>query len=325
MDYGSLVISLDFELLWGGINIWPVEGYGKTNVANVRMVVDRLTALFEKYNVHATFATVGFLMLKDTNEIRLHMPVEIPTYNNKDLNPYGAILDTAEQNKQLYFASDVVELLKSKPNIEIGTHTFCHYYCWEDGQTKKQFDADIETAKKVAGENGISLESIVFPRNQVSKDYLEVCSNHGILVYRGNARKYFEQITNRWKGLYNKISRLLDAYINFGGNTTIPYSTIDCNERPVNVPASRMMRPYMKKLKILETLRLRRIKREMIHAAKHHELYHLWWHPHNFGANMEQNLAFLEEVLKCYQSCHQQYGMQSFTMKEFYYKLINNN
>ena len=60
----------------------------------------------------------------------------------------------------------------------------------------------------------------------------------------------------------------------------------------------------------------------MEHAAKHQELYHLWWHPHNFGADMEENLAFLEEVLRHYQYCHQQYGMCSMTMNEFY-KEIN--
>ncbi|MBQ6226496.1 MAG: polysaccharide deacetylase family protein [Bacteroidaceae bacterium] len=322
---GSLVISLDFEMLWGGLDSWTVDGYGKSNVAQVRTSISRMVSLFEKYDVHATFATVGFLMLDDADSIRQYQPKVIPSYKNKLLNSYGSVLDIAQEYKSLFFAPDVVGQLNNLNNIEVGTHTFSHYYCWEPGQTTEQFDADIETAQKVAKMNGIILESIVFPRNQVSKDYLEVCANHGILVYRGNARKYFEHTTSYSKNLYNKISRLLDAYINWGGNTTIPYSSIDRYERPVNVPASRMLRPYMKILKILEPLRLRRIKREMIHAAKHHELYHLWWHPHNFGAHMEQNMIFLEEVLKCYQMCHQQYDMRSYTMKEFYYKLIKNS
>jgi hypothetical protein len=116
----------------------------------------------------------------------------------------------------------------------------------------------------------------------------------------------------------------LDAYVNWGGNTSIPYSEIDTNAKPMNVPASRMLRPYMRELRWFEGLRLHRIKTEMKYAAKHHELYHLWWHPHNFGADMNNNLAFLEEVLKCYQKCHEEYGMQSLTMNEFYYKQKNN-
>lgn len=325
LNYGSLVISLDFELLWGGLDCWPVEGYGTTNVANVREAIRRMTALFEKYGVHATFATVGFLMLEDTEAIKAHQPKDVPTYKNDVLNPYGSVLEKAKQHKSLYFAPDVVEQLKAMSGMEVGSHTFCHFYCWEPGQTVEQFAADMAMANDVAEEKGLKLESIVFPRNQVSKEYLDVCAKQGILTYRGNARKYFDFTTNRWKNLYYKVSRLIDAYVNWGGNTTIPYVSIDGNERPVNIPASRMLRPYMRKLRLLEPLRLMRIKREMLHAAKHHELYHLWWHPHNFGADMDENMAFLEEVLKCYQSCHQQYGMQSLTMKELYYKLLNNN
>ena len=77
-----------------------------------------------------------------------------------------------------------------------------------------------------------------------------------------------------------------------------------------------MLRPYSPKLSFLEGLRLRRIRSEMMHAAKEGELYHLWWHPHNFGANMEENFGFLEDTLKVYKDCHDRYSMQSLTMNE---------
>ena len=54
----------------------------------------------------------------------------------------------------------------------------------------------------------------------------------------------------------------------------------------------------------------------MEYAALHGEVYHLWWHPHNFGANMEKNLEKLEYVLKCYKKCHEQYGMESYSMAD---------
>lgn len=321
---GSLVISLDFELTWGAIDSWKPEGYGKTNILQVREVVKQLIALFEQYDVKATFATVGFVMLHDVDDIKRHTPTAIPSYDNEALRPYGKYLDyVAQQDSHLFFAPELAELLKASANIEIGTHTFGHFYCWEPGQTIEQFDADMAMAEKVGEEQGLKMESIVFPRNQVSDEYLDVCAKHGIMTYRGNAKKYFDHTTNRWKGLYTKASRLLDAYVNWGGNTSTPYSEIDRNAKLINVPASRMLRPYMRKLRYLEGLRLRRIKNEMKYAAKHHELYHLWWHPHNFGTDMAENLAFLEEVLKCYQECHEEYGMKSMTMKEFYNNINN--
>ena len=74
MDKGCLVISLDFELLWGGLDIWTPEDYGKSHVAHVREAIHRMVALFKKYEAHATFATVGFLMLEDTKEIKAKKP-----------------------------------------------------------------------------------------------------------------------------------------------------------------------------------------------------------------------------------------------------------
>lgn len=322
-DHGSLVISLDFELMWGCHDWTTPDEYGETNVRRVREVIDRMLLLFERYGIHATVATVGRAFHHNLEEAQMSGPKLLPTYHNSINSPYR-ITSIPPQQEELFFAPDVILKLQGKHYIEIGTHTYGHYYCWEPGQTIEQFESDLVAAFNVAEQNEIVLESIVFPRNQVSKEYLDVCARLGLLAYRGNARKYFDYTVSRWKILFYKISRLIDAYVNWGGYTSTPYSSIDCTERPISIPASRMLRPYMRRLRLLEPLRLRRIKREMLYAAKHHELYHLWWHPHNFGANIEENLAFLEEVLEYYEQCHQQFGMQSLTMKELYIKLINN-
>lgn len=322
---GSFVISLDFEMMWGGIDFWTTNDYGKSHVEQVREVIKRLIELFNKYHVHATFATVGIMMNHDKKEATDNIPYSVPTYFNKERSPYhNQYINHIKDNDQhLFFAPDLIEFLKEQPGIEIGTHTYCHYYCWEEGQTIEQFDADINMAYKVAKDNDIQLNSIVFPRNQVSDEHLKVCAKYGILSYRGNPNKFFENTNNKLKILYNRASRLLDAYLNWGGTTSTPYYNIHLDNQPINIPASRMLRPYMKKLSFLEPLRKRRIKKEILHAAKKHELFHLWWHPHNFGADMEKNFSFLEDILKCYQKCNQKYGMQSMTMNEFY-NFINN-
>lgn len=321
-EIGCFVISLDFELLWGAINTWFPDGYGQSHVKNVREVIRRLVTLFEKYEVKATFATVGFVMLEDKKELMNYIPKWKPSYRDKSLIPYGQFIDEMKkENEYLYFAPELVNMLQKYDNIEIGTHTFGHYYCWEDGQTLEQFEADIIMACKVAEKKGLQLESIVFPRNQVSEEYLKVCAKYGIKTYRGNPKKYFSETKNKLLAIYYRVARLLDSYINWGGSTSVPYSTIEKSKLPMNVPASRMLRPYVHALRFFEPLRLRRIKNEIIYAAKHHEVYHLWWHPHNFGADMEQNFSFLENVLECYQKCHEEFGMRAMTMRDLYHKL----
>jgi hypothetical protein len=107
--------------------------------------------------------------------------------------------------------------------------------------------------------------------------------------------------------------RLIDSYINLTGHHTF---SINKSDRILNIPASRFLRPYSKKLNLFEPLRLSRIKNSLTYAAKNNQAYHLWWHPHNFGVNLEQNLQFLEEILKHFKKLSSEYGMRSKNMSE---------
>lgn len=318
MNKGTLVISLDYELMWGMIDVAAKDGYGLTNVKQVPVVVKKMINLFEKYDVHATFATVGMIMYSNKKELLNDIPQKHPSYQQSVMSPYehNYIQQITTEEECLFFQPEVIKEICSRKGLELGTHTYCHYYCWAEGQTAEQFDADIKKAVEVAKRNGIDIKSIVFPRNQVANEHLKICAQNGITSYRGNALKYFDEPQNKIEAIKNRICRLLDAYINVGGMTSIPYNKIEHKEGMLNVCASRMLRPYSPKLSLLESLRLRRIKKEMTYAAKEGEMYHLWWHPHNFGANMEKNLQFLEKVLQTYKECHEQYGMQSRTMNE---------
>ena len=320
---GSLVISLDFELMWGIIDVLTKDGYGKTHVKQVPEVIMRMIAIFDKYNVHATFATVGMVMYPNAKDLLADLPQVHPSYNNSVMSPYeyDYIQKIKSDEECLFFQPEVVKEICKHKGMEMGTHTYCHYYCWAEGQTTEQFDADIRKAVEVAKRNGIEIKSIVFPRNQVSDEHLKICAKNGIACYRGNALKFFNEPRNRWEGIKNRICRLLDAYFNVGGMTSIPYEKLERKEGMLNICASRMLRPYNHKLSFLEGLRFRRIRKEMIYAAKNGEVYHLWWHPHNFGANMEENLSFLDSILNTYLECKLKYGMMSYTMAELSEKM----
>ena len=109
--------------------------------------------------------------------------------------------------------------------------------------------------------------------------------------------------------------RLSDSYVNLSGHNTYNKEKLG-KEAPYNIPSSRFLRPYNPYLKVFEGLRLKRILKGMEHAAKKGELYHLWWHPHNFGKFQEENLSFLEKILRHYQALSENYGFRSKTMGE---------
>ena len=66
----------------------------------------------------------------------------------------------------------------------------------------------------------------------------------------------------------------------------------------------------------MEKIKTKRIKKQMLHAAKKGLTFHLWWHPHNIGAMTKYHLETIEEILSYYDFLKKQYGMQSKNMVE---------
>ena len=176
---------------------------------------------------------------------------------------------------------------------------------------------DLEAAISTQLPTGQSCRSIVFPRNQYEAEHLKIIKSLNINFYRGNQKFWLYKPRPFYKEYFLlRLIRLADAYINISGHNTF---LIENNNQNIamNVPASRFLRPYTYKLRKLENLRFRRIQRSMWHAAKYNENYHLWWHPHNFGTNIEKNLGFLEKILIEYKSLNKQFGFNSKAIGEY--------
>ena len=313
--YGNFTISLDFELYWGMRDVQTLESY-QEHIRNVHLVIPKLLALFMKYEIHATWAIVGFLFLNNKEQLLKNLPSELPRYTHKKFDPYDYIQHN-DLEKVYHFAPECIDLIKNTAHQEIGTHTFSHYYTLEEGQTYEQFKKDVESAIAIQLSTGQNCRSIVFPRNQYDGEHLKIIKSLGINFYRGNQQiwLYKARPLNR-EYRWFRLIRLADAYINLSGHNT--FTSESGNQGvPVNVPASRFLRPYTPRLKRMENLRFRRIERSLLHAAKNNENYHLWWHPHNFGKNIEENLRFLERILKLYKILHGQFGLTSKSMGEY--------
>ena len=318
------VISLDFEMMWGVKDFATPKDYGQSNVAHVFEVIKRLLELFKHFDIHATFATVGYIFCKDKNEVIQYKPALLPTYSDRSLSPYenDYIEEIKESDSRLYFAPEIVDTIFRTNGLELATHTASHYNCLAEGQTVEQFKEDMKTAIRIADDKGYKLETIIFPKNQVGDEYLKVCADNGIKTFRGSKTKNKTNYS-KLSVLWERGIRLIDNYIPLLNSKS--YNLSEVHEgRIMNVKASRFLRPYSSKLSFLEWLRFRRVKGEMSKAAKNGEVYHLWWHPHNFGADIDRNFKFLEKILKHFRYCHEKYGMISLNMKEVA-DLIENN
>lgn len=318
MKNGKLVISLDFELHWGFFDTVSLDDC-REQLAQVPKVIDTLIRLGDQYKVSITFATVGFLFAENKAELSPYLPNNKPRYSNDAVNSHLLLQNINSKDNSCYFAKSLVKKIKNHPLHEIGTHTFSHYYCHENGQDIVSFKDDIRAAIAIAKSLDIETHSIVFPRNQFYPDYIEFCETIGIETYRGNCWYNFNNDERQLalKEYILKMCRFVDSYINISGNNSYKLEQHNTqNSSIVNIPASRFLRPYTPAIKALKTLKLNRIKKSMTKAAKNNEVYHLWFHPHNFAKHTEENFKNLESIFKHFKELNQQYGFESNTMLE---------
>ena len=316
-ESGKLVISLDFELFWGMRDKTSIEKY-KDNLLGVREIIPSILNLFKKYKIHTTWAVIGFIFYKDRDSLIKDLPVIKPNYANELLSSY-LYLNKIRLNNELdhfHSAPSLIKMINNFPHQEVGTHTFSHYYCLEEGQNLETFKADLMSAIKIAKNYDIIIESIVFPRNQFNHEYLNICKELGIRAFRGNQSSWiYRPLKEENVSVFIKLLRFIDRNFNITGHNTFSFNQIN-KSIPINIKASRFLYWYSKRFKVLEPLRLKRILSDLTYAAKKGEIYHLWWHPHNFGVNQEENVLFLEKILMHFIRLKKKYGMKSLNMGE---------
>lgn len=313
---GSLCISLDFELMWGVRDKRTTDQYG-ANIIGGRDAVRQILDMFHRKDIRATWATVGFLFCETREEMLASLPELQPTYADQQLSNYTYLDEVGENEAKdpYHFAPSLLAQIKACPGQEIATHTFSHYYCLEPGQTRAQFAADLDAAIKVAARHQITFKSIVFPRNQYDDGAIAECARRGISIYRGNETGWMYRPGARAdQTLARRAVRLADSYVNLSGTNT---ASVCPKNAATNVRSSRFLRPYSRRLRHLEPLRLSRITDSMTAASQRGETFHIWWHPHNMGASQCENLAALGHIIDHFITLRCKYGMSSLAMEDF--------
>jgi peptidoglycan/xylan/chitin deacetylase (PgdA/CDA1 family) len=313
------VISLDFELFWGVKDHVRLEHY-RENLLGVRHAIPGMLSLFRQYDVHATWATVGMLFSETREQLIENSPTLRPSYLERGLSNYELMSDVGrdEESDPYHFAGSLIRLIRDTPGQELATHTFSHYYCLESGQTVETFRADLQAAIRAAARFDVPIRSIVFPRNQFRPEYLGTCVEAGLKAYRGNPRHWLYEpaaSAKEKRAFLKRGLRLADSYINLSG-THVQFQKQEFGGI-VNVPASRFLRPFSIRFRKFEAMRARRIHSDLQATSQCGGLYHLWWHPHNFGANTAENLALLERILEKFARLRETHGMESLSMAEY--------
>lgn len=316
---GALVISLDFEMMWGSTNAdRSVRAKLERSVPHVPLIVERILQLFNRYSIHATWNVVGALACSGKQEARRLCLEAIPEpYLSSALSFVDQISDEAR-----YFAPGTVALIIGTHGQRIASHSFTHYAVYEHSENvAATLGGEIRLSKQALARLGAGIRAIAFPKNQINDAALAACSSQGIRIYRG-CRQSLHRL-GQGPGPLNRVVRLLDAYlVPVLGSRSYCWESIRRGDM-CDVRESRFFRPYSRLLASLEPLKLSVIKREMTMAARHGEVYHLWWHPHEFAPAVERNLQQLESILQHYQYLKATYAFRSLSMEECGLAMLN--
>ena len=284
---GTLVMSIDFELRWGVLDIVgkDIDKY-KENLLSVHENVPWMLKIFQERNIAATWATVGALGCDNWDEFDQVKSSIQPSYKNKALcydNDFSRIIDP---QGELYFAPGLIRKIIETPWQELGTHTFGHIYGTEPDVSYDELKEDLLACKNFLSKKfGYEPQSLVYPRNQVI--YEEILLEEEIVTtYRGNESvAYFSADKQRQQQFFDRAKRLLDAinpYISHAYDIDIVSNG--------NIPSSAIFRIYLPNM--LRKMHLKKLKKNIINL-KSDEVYHIWFHPHNLGTSQKKKDDFV--------------------------------
>lgn len=303
---GALVISLDFELYWGVPELFTLGRY-QEHIQGVQKVVPSLLRLFEAREIAVTWATVGAIGITNHQDLAAYAE-KIPSGAHSDVLRYTLLNRSADRNDARFFAPALIaEILKTKRQ-EYATHSVFHTHALSSGQAA--FAADIACLPSLNKKLGLPQPvSIVLPRNQYDTKTLQTCRNIGLRCFRPTPSQWYSRPAKR-ETLARRGARLVDSYFDVFDDLT---RTVETTEQMVGVPGSAFFRasaPLHRRMRA-------RLETALHLAAKRHEIFHLWWHPHNFGANPADCLNALEGVLDVFDTCRVRHGMRSASMGDF--------
>lgn len=170
---GTVVLSVDAELGWG---FHDQSRPPADRLENARRGWESLLDLCDEFGIEATWAVVGHLFLRDCDGRHSDHPRDGAWFaHERPPNQMAA---------DLRFGNGLVEAIQdAATDHEVGCHTFSHVEFGDPRTTRREARAEVTTSLELAREQGLELDSFVFPRNKVG--HLDALAAYGFRCYRG--------------------------------------------------------------------------------------------------------------------------------------------
>ena len=281
MSKPSFIISFDCEGKWGLADHLTDEHQALLTRENLSGVYSRLNTLLEKWEIRATFAFVGALMLS-SDQFHAHPEWfhDVTVDGSNWLDSFRA--EAGEKQYDGWFHPEIADVIADSPLWhELAAHGFSHLPLSEKLISKQCFDREMHSFSQAAALLGRVFRTLVYPRNAIG--FQDELKNHGFIGYR--------------KALYQRPSRLKNILREFHVLDRAQADGV-FDRGIVAVPSGHFLnwrRNARKKVPVAVTLR--RWRHMLDNAVRNNGVVHLWSHPHNFITCPSQFKVF-EEILK---------------------------
>jgi peptidoglycan/xylan/chitin deacetylase (PgdA/CDA1 family) len=273
----TFIMSLDCEGKWGMAD--GLKPFHQAALTTPRIVgaYRQLLAMLDRHQIPATFA---FVMAFTLNEEEHRA---FPALQGRD--PADAWLahywnDMEAGRTDGWHVPEALEMVRAGGAHEIASHSFCHRPLDEASIDADAAAAELAEVAKAARLKGLSLETLVFPRNAVGN--LRAVRDAGYIGYR-----------ERLDRPGGRIASLLDEF----STSANPQPPLGEREGMVAIPPGRFFnwRHGARRL-VPPAVTARRWHNQLERCAEEGGIVHLWLHPHNLITGPE-TAEVLDQVL----------------------------
>ena len=313
LERGAMVVSLDFELIWGTIDLFGAGRFRHAVEVERAMVVDRLLDLFVRHDIAATWCIVGHLFLERCEAVAgvAHPDIVRPRHDWVDGDWLAHDPCGSEASHPLHYGRSLVRRIQACPvRQEIGSHSFSHVVFGDTGCSRAAADSDLAACRRHAEELDVTLRSFAFPRNRVG--HLDVVAEHGFTSYRAPEPAWYDR--PRVPEAARRAGHLLKVLSAWRPPVTTPSRTAGGLCR---LPASMMYFPmHGRRRWIPASLRVRRALRGLADAAAQRKVFHMWFHPTNMADEADAMFAGLDRILSAAADLRRRGELDVLTMEE---------
>lgn len=310
---GTMVLSLDLELCWGRFDKIPIAVLDAESVQE-RKHIKQFLALLDRYEIPATWAMVGHLMLDGCSRDRDgHAHSEVMSHAQyswfaKDWYIYDPC--TTVSLAPGWYAPDILEWIReTRVSHEIASHSFAHIIYGDPECSPSVAEADLTAAIETAARKGITFRSFIFPRNKVG--HLEILRKLGISAYRGEDTPPTRNV--HW--IFLKPVNFVKQVLGFPPQPVRPEEVLP---GLWNVPSNHIFIPRTGVRRILpRTSQARKAKQGIDQAVRTGELYHMWFHPWDLNRDTNAMFSGLEDVFSYARRMREEGVLDILTMGEY--------